>query len=138
MQDHYQLTDAEFTAQFADCRLDPNLFSHEAHLRLAWIIIEQHGIAEAEKIIPRQLKNYVNALGASDKYNETLTIAAIKAVYHFKGKSKADNFPDFIAEFPPLKYHFKELMAQHYGFDIYNSARAKATFLAPDLLPFDY
>ena len=37
MQDHRQLTDQEFSAQFEQTTLDAALFNHEAHLRLAWI-----------------------------------------------------------------------------------------------------
>lgn len=136
MPSHFDYSDAEFVAQFARCTLDPSVFSHEAHLRLAWINIREYGLLEARVMTKKQLKNYVNHLGAEDKYNETLTIAAINAVNHFIAKSAFDNFRDFITEFPKLKTHFKALMACHYGFDIYNSPTAKATYLAPDLLPF--
>jgi hypothetical protein len=40
-------------------------------------------------------------------------------------------------EFPRLKTNFRELMACHYGFDIYTSEKAKMKYLEPDLLPFD-
>ena len=120
-----------------NCTLSTSIFSHEAHLRLAWINIDKYGIENAEINIQNQLKKYVNFIGAEDKYNTTLTIAAIKAVYHFMLKSESDNFRDLIAEFPTLKYNFKELMAFHYGFDIYTSVDAKKEYLAPDLLPFD-
>lgn len=137
MEDHFKLSDAEFEQQFANCELNPGDFSHEAHIRLAWIHINRYGIEQAEKNIQIQLQNFVAFVGAKDKYNVTLTIAAIKAVYHFWLKSGSDNFKDFIAEFPRLKYNFKELMDCHYGFDIYNSDKAKIEFLEPDLIPFD-
>ncbi|MEL7002009.1 MAG: hypothetical protein AAFN93_04645 [Bacteroidota bacterium] len=137
MEKHFELSDSEFERRFNDCLLDPSIFSHEAHLRLAWINIDRYGIIEAEKKIQHQLRAFVQSLGAADKYNTTLTVAAIKAVYHFKLKSNSDNFQDFIEEFPRLKYNFKELMSSHYGFDIYNSMLAKKEFLKPDLLPFD-
>lgn len=137
MEDHFRLSDFEFAQQFKECNLDPILFTHEAHLRLAWIHIKNHGIEKAEETIQSQLKNFVVFAGALDKYNTTLTLAAIKAVYHFMLKSDTDNFKDFITEFPRLKYNFKALMACHYGFDIYVSHKAKTEFLEPDLLPFD-
>lgn len=137
MEKHFELSNTEFEKKFISCELDPEIFSHEAHLRLAWINIKKYGIEKAEKNIQVQLKNYVKAVGAEDKYNVTLTLAAIKGVYHFMLKSNADSFEAFISEFPKLKYNFKELMSCHYGFDIYNSKRAKSHFLEPDLLPFD-
>ena len=137
MEKHFELSDAEFEQQFINCELSPDIFSHEAHLRLAWINIKKYGIKKAETNIQRQLREYVKSVGAENKYNTTLTLAAIKAVYHFMLKSDSNSFEDFIAEFPRLNYKFKELMSCHYGFDIYNSEQAKTNFMEPDLLPFD-
>lgn len=135
--DHFQFTNEQFKQQFASCQLNSELFNHEAHLRLAWIHITKYGIDDALENIQSQLKAYVKHLGARDKYNKTVTIAAVKAVYHFFLKSKSDNFQDFIAEFPRLKNNFKGLMGSHYGMDIFNSEKAKKEYVRPDILPFD-
>ena len=137
MKSHYDLTNAEFELQFDSCKLDSNLFSHEAHLRLAWIHITKYGIEKALINIQSQLTRYVTHVGESTKYNKTVTVAAIKAVHHFILKSKSDNFMDFIAEFPRLQNNFKGLMDRHYGVDIFKSAKARKEFISPDLLPFD-
>ena len=137
MEKHFNLTDTEFERQFEHCELDPSIFSHEAHLRLAWIHITRYGIEKALENIQLQLQQYVRHLGAEDKYNTTLTVAAIKAVYHFILKSKSDTFEELITEFPRLKNNFRELMGCHYAIDIFNSEKAKRKFLEPDLLPFD-
>lgn len=137
MEKHFELSDSDFENKFINCELNPSDFTHEAHLRLAWINIKKYGIKQAEKNIQIGLKNFVEFVGAKDKYNVTLTLAAIKAVYHFMLKSKSDNFKNFITEFPRLKNNFKDLMSCHYGFDIYNSDKAKTEFLEPDLIPFD-
>ncbi|ASS50181.1 MAG: hypothetical protein A3D31_11470 [Candidatus Fluviicola riflensis] len=137
METHFDLTDQAFIQQFEACALNPELFTHEAHLRLAWIHLNQYGEIVAIENVSKQLLNYVIFLGARDKYNQTLTTAAVKAVFHFINKSASDNFKDFIAEFPRLKFNFKELMEQHYTFDIFNSDEAKHVFLEPDLAFFD-
>lgn len=137
IEHHSQLTNTEFENRFQNCELSPKLFSHEAHLRLAWIHINQYGAAKAIQNITNQIKNYVKHLDAEDKYNETLTVAAIKVVEHFMNKSQSDNFQDFIIEYPRLKNNFKTLIDAHYGFDIFNSKKAKQKYLEPDLLPFD-
>jgi len=137
MENHFQWSDFEFKNQFENCELNPSLFSHEAHLRLAWIHINTYGIDVALSNIPSQIKNFVKRVGAEDKYNETLTLAAIKAVYHFMLKSESNTFKNFIKEFPRLKNSFRNLIDTHYGFDIFNSELAKSQFLEPDLLPFD-
>lgn len=137
MEAHFILTDIEFEQQFQTCLLDPNIFTHEAHIRLAWIHITKYGADKAIANIRQQLQNFVDNIGARTKYNETVTVAAIKAVYHFMLKSTTTNFRDFIAENPRLKYNFKELMAFHYQTDIFNSPAAKEKYVTPELLPFD-
>ena len=137
MKSHFELSDTQFEQQFKSCELDPTLFSHEAHLRLAYILIGKYGHDKAITNVCNQLAAFVTYLGTINKYNTTLSVAAVKAVYHFMQKSKANDFKGFIAEFPQLKYEFKRLMQCHYSFDIFGSERAKTTYLQPDLKPFD-
>ena len=136
MYNHKLLSNTEFENQFQSMTLDPILFTHEAHLRLAWIHINKYGLEMAIENITIQIRNYVEKLGVKDKYNLTLTIAAIKTVNHFYNKSESDHFNNFIKEFPRLKHSFRELLGCHYGIDIFNSDLAKNKYLEPDLLPF--
>jgi hypothetical protein len=136
MQSHLQLTDNEFETQFLSCVFSPALFTHEAHIRLAWIHINKYGCQIAIENITTQLLNYVNVLGANSKYNHTLTIAAVKAVNHFINKSTSSSFAGFINEFPRLNTNFKDLIAFHYSLDIYNLEKGRLQFVEPDLVPF--
>ncbi len=137
MEAHTQLSDTAFEKQFQEGTFDPALFTHEAHLRLAWLYISKYGVAATIPKICAEIRYFAAQNGAPDKFNQTLTEAAVKAVYHFMLKSKTESFQEFVAEFPRLKYRFKDLMAAHYSFDIYNNPVAKQRFLAPDLEPFD-
>ena len=136
MEAHFELSNDVFEQQFKTCTLNPALFSHEAHLRLAWIHIKKYGVDKAIENICEQLTAFTGSVGASDKYNKTLTIAAIKAVNHFINKADIDNFQDFIQAFPRLKFNFKELMSFHYRVDIYSLETAKKEYIEPDLIPF--
>lgn len=135
MEQHFKLSDTELEQQLASCALDPALFSHEAHLRLAWLQIRQYGMTKAKERIQQQLRTYVEHLGAADKYHTTLTIVAIAAVHHFMAQSSADNFRDFLLEFPQLKTNFKGLVNSHYSYDIFQSDEARQVFVAPDVKP---
>ena len=137
MEDHYNFLDSPFENLFANCQLDPSLFSHEAHLRLAWIHIKKYGIDRAEENIEIQLKKFVAHVGATDKYHTTLTIVAVRAVNHFIQKSDHTDFQTFIAAFPKLKSDFKGLINSHYSYDIFQSEKARKKFLKPDLVPFN-
>ena len=136
MESHLELNDDLFEEEFAACTLDPKIFSHEAHMRLAWIHIKKYGVDRAVENICIQLVAYVEHLGSRNKFNKTLTVAAIYAVNHFINRSHTNTFKDLIEEFPRLKFNFKDLMAAHYGIDIYTSPAAKENFMQPDLLPF--
>ena len=137
MKNHFILNDSEFEKAFESCSLDPSLFSHEAHVRLAWIHINKYGIDKAEKNIQKQLQKFVLHVGAKDKYHKTITIVAIKAVNHFIKQSNTDSFINFIEEFQQLKTNFKTLINSHYSIDVFNSEFAKVNFLKPDLIPFN-
>lgn len=137
MEKHLELSEEEFLRQFTDCTLDPSIFSHEAHLRLAWINIRKYGIVQATANIQSQLLKFVEALGEKDKYNKTVTLAALFIVNHFIQRSNSDNFSDFISGFPKLKTDFKGLIASHYSIDVFTSSKAKTEYLEPDILPFD-
>jgi N-formylglutamate deformylase len=130
------LSDLEFLRQFRTSELDPLLFNHEAHLRLAWLQIDKFGPEQAIENIEDQLQNFVTHVGAQDKYHKTLTIAAVHAVSHFMTKAQSDNFADFLKEFPQLKNNFKELINSHYNIDIFNSASAKTEYIAPNKILF--
>ena len=137
MKNHFYLSDEELVQQFSSCELDPDIFSHEAHLRLAWILIDKYGVERAVDLIQDGLRQFVESIGADDKYHATLTVAAVKAVHHFMLKSMSGDFSEFMAEFPELKTKFKQLIAAHYGFDIYRSEAARINYIEPDLIAFD-
>lgn len=137
MEDHFNLTDIEFETQFKNCELKPSLFSHEAHLRLAWIHINAYGIGKAIQNVEQQLEKFVEYLGETGKFNKTLTVAAVKVVYHFMLKSKSTSFKEFMREFPQLKTDFRRLINTHYGINIFSSDKAKTEYVEPDLVPFD-
>lgn len=137
MEQHFNLSDDELESQFKDCTLDPAVFTHKEHIRLAWIHISKYGLVEAEKNIITQLKKYVIAINEVDIYNETLAVAAVKIVNHFMQRTNSNKFQDLIDEHPRLVTNFKGLIASHYGFDIYNNDKAKKAYLEPDLIPFN-
>lgn len=137
LTDHSQLSDKEFEALFEKGDLPPSLFSHEAHLRLAWLYIKKYGQEKAAEKTCEEIKQFDRLHGKGDKFNTTVSVAAIKMVHHFIKKSESNDFYTFINKFPRLKTGFKELLHQHYGLDIFSNKEAKTSFIEPDLLSFD-
>ena len=135
--DHYSLKDADLLEAMEKAKLDPKLFSHEAHLRWGWLLLEEYEPEDAIAKACEQLENYTKLLGIPQKFNKTVTVAAIKAIHHFKLKSQGSDFKDFMQQFPRLKSSFRELMGFHYSLDIFNDDKARQEFIEPDLLSFD-
>ena len=136
IKDHWQFADDEYERQFETYTLKPGMFSHEAHLRLAYIHIQKYGADQAEKNMCDQIKGFAESLGFYDKFNKTVTIASVKTMHHFMQKSTSHDFKTFIQEFPRLLTNFKDILAQHYGFNVFADKRAKKEYIEPDLLPF--
>lgn len=136
MTSHNVLSDTLFLEQFENCTLDPKCFDHEAHLRLVWLYINKEGCDIALIKVTQGLMAYTQSLGAADKYNHTLTVAAAKAVNHFINKSKSQKFPKFIKEFPRLKSDFMALLEMHYNRTTLLAEDAKSAYVEPDLMPF--
>ena len=137
MRSHNELSDSEFESAFNSARLDPELFSHEAHLRLAWIHITKYGVEKAISNITSQIKAYTKSLGADEKYHETLTIVGVRAVHHFMLRSETTDFEGFIQENTKLMDQFKDLVDSHYHEDIFKSDLARSIFIEPDKEPFN-
>ena len=131
------LSDSEFELQFAHGSLAPELFTHEAHLRLAWIQLKKYGHEQALANVCGQIRNFDELHGDGTKFHLTLSQAAVRAVEHFRRKSKSDNFQDFLEEFPQLMSRFMELILSHYSAEVLFSDRAKFAYVAPDIEAFD-
>lgn len=131
------LSDNDFAEQFAHCTLEPTLFTHEAHLRLAWLHVTHYGVLQAIQNICPQIAAYDKVFGDGTKYHKTVTIASVFVIDHFIHKSTSSTFENFIAEFPRLRTHFRDILSQHYSTDIVKDARAKTRYFVPDLQPFD-
>lgn len=136
MKNHLNLNDQQFEQQFRDGTFPPALFTHEAHLRLAWIHVHRYGVEQACLNVCDQIQSFDQLHGDGTKFHYTLTVAAVRTVNHFHQRSHSDNFVDFIREFPRLITNFKGLLDTHYSGFILRLQRAKLEYLEPDLLPF--
>ena len=56
---HTDYTDDVFELAFSNCKLDPAIFNHEAHLRLTWIHLHKYGLDTALTNIKTQLKRHL-------------------------------------------------------------------------------
>ncbi len=133
---HWDYSDEEFVEKLVSGTLNPGLFSHEAHIRLAWIFISKSGEEKAIADTCAAIKGYVDHLKIKGKYHETITVAAVKLV---AGAMRTHNYAgvrDLLAKNASLLHHFKESVQRHYSFDVFDDPRARDQYVEPDLIPF--
>ena len=123
------LNDTDFLNEIVNCTLSPELFTHEAQLRLSWVLINKYGVEIAtvknckikERYFIKSLKN--------DTFNLPLTKAYTEILHFFMESSSTKDFDKLLREFPRLKFSFKNLVKTHYGYNILKEHRTQK--LAP-------
>lgn len=133
---HLDYSNDQFLLGFSSGNFPPLLFSHEAHLRLAFLLIQKYGARTAADELCHLIRRFDQQHGDGTKFNVTVTVASCKVVFHFMQKASQANFSSLLEEFPQLKTDFLRLLRTHYGFDIFRHPQAKAEYMEPNLLPF--
>ena len=100
MKDHNELSDEEFEKEFSECKMPEEDFTHEAHLRLAWIYIHKYGARKAVDKVNVDLVRYTIFLGAEHIYNKTVTSAAVKLWIIFLKNKKENPLVNCLLNFP--------------------------------------
>jgi hypothetical protein len=100
------LDDAALLAGFTDATLPGAAFGHREHVRVAFLFLRAHADFGAAAVAFRAaLRRFVAALGAADRYHETLTWAYLALVHeHMHGHDDGDS-PAFLRRCPELARH---------------------------------
>ncbi len=133
VQSHIELSDIEFARQFENLHLNPEWFTHEAHLRLAWIYSYIYDIEKAINKFRNGIHSFDSKYGDGTKYHETITIFLIKLVYEREKTSSSLTFDKFKERNLDLFQCYRDLISAYYSFDIAKDRNAKLEFIAPDL-----
>ena len=72
------INDSDFLQQFEDHTLDPSHFDHLGHLRLAWLYLNRYELELAIDKVTNGISGYAASLGATDKFQHTLTEALVR------------------------------------------------------------
>ena len=79
----------------------------------------------------RRIRGFAEALGAFEKYHDTLTVAWSRVVGHAALSSRNSSFKEFLDAHPELLR--RDLLSAHYSRDLLYSPGARARFVEPDL-----
>jgi hypothetical protein len=146
------MTDDEFLCAFERCTIARKDWTHEAHVRMAWIYVTRcsadedvfdrvrRGIKKLNTVFVRRQQVLCRALPTKPKdprgldgYHETITVAFVTVI-----ESRAEPGEDFSAfrdRNPDLFDRKLSALLKHYSPQRLFSAPAKVEFLEPDLEP---
>jgi hypothetical protein len=129
-------TDADFLAAFASCTLPRPEWTHEAHVRMAYLYLRDRPDADALLPAVREGIHRLNAsYGNPTGYHETITAAFLRLVADRLRRAPSPTFDAFRAAHPDLFLPALGGLAPHYTHDLLHSTDARARFLPPDRDP---
>src|SRR5262245_49263936 len=127
------MTDDEFLAAFDACTLPKPLWTHEAHVRLAWICLNRTPYAAARDRVRAGIHKYNESLGNTTGYHDTVTVAFVRiiAAKHTAGES----FAAFKRANPDVFSKERPILLKYYSKSRLDSDAARAEFIEPDVVP---
>ena len=123
------MRDRELVEQFEACTLPPDLFSHRAHVRVAWLYLREGDLLPTLTRYSEAIKRYAASLGASTKYHETITWAFLFLIHERMQHAPHTTFDDFAAANEDL---FGPILTRYYSPEVLASEVARRTFVLPD------
>lgn len=122
------LTDAAFLAAFEDGSLPPSQFRHQDHLRMAYLYLRDHGLGGAIARMTSGLRHYVQILGKTEKYHETVTVAFLALINErLAAGGDPGDWERFAARHPEL--FERDLLTTYYPAEVLSSDEARRTFV---------
>ena len=112
MNSHFQYNDEQFESLFSNCSLNPALFNHTAHIRLAFIYIKKYGLEEAIEKVSAQIQQFDRTHGDGTKFDPQLTEDSVRVVHAYMQESKIEHFQSFLLRYPMFLVSFKSLLEE--------------------------
>jgi len=133
----YELSNKTFLSLFEEKSLDPKYFSHLGHIRLAWIYLNKYEHSMAVDKACVGIKAYASSLGATDKFNMTMSVAMMEIISHRINKLDDKSWQTFMANNTDLIENSFAILLKYYSKEQLFSNAAKMTVLKPDLRPIE-
>ncbi len=131
------MSDHEFLTAFEACRLPAAEWTHSAHLRFAWLVLNEMPYSQALNRIRLGINRYNNAVLKKDMaYHETITVAYTRLIVHARNTLPASHrFEEFCSSCPALFDRLMPVLMIHYSRDVLFGTPARLSFVEPDLAP---
>jgi hypothetical protein len=131
------MDDATLWTAFHDKTLTHAQWTHEAHLRVAWLHVTRHPLDEAHLRMRAGILRLNERHGLVESpergYFETLTYAWLALVAAAQREHSAATSTALLETCPSLRD--RSLPLRHYSRELLRTVRARAIFVPPDLAP---
>jgi hypothetical protein len=129
------MTDAEILAAFEGCTLPREAWTHEMHVRVAWLYLRGTSFEAALPAIGQAIRTYNASKGVDPAaYNETVTHAFVHLIRH-RRSATPETFEAFRARNPDLFDRVAPILLRHYAKETLASRAAHEAFVPPDRAP---
>lgn len=125
------MNDQEFLEAFEDTNLEPKLFDHTAHIRMGWIYVKNYPLAKAIDRFANALRAYTRAVGAEDKYHETITWFYMLLIAERQARTNAATFDAFLAKNTDLVAS-PSILTRYYRPETLAGEQAQQHYVLPD------
>ena len=86
------MSDSELLHHFEHCTLLPSLWTHEAHVRVAWLYLKEHEESTALQLVRTGIQRFNDrVLKKAMAYHETITAAFIRLIAHERSLLECDH-----------------------------------------------
>lgn len=129
-----------FVHALEDGTLPASDFDHRAHLRYAWILLQQIPLGEALPRIGATLERFARLHGAPEKYHVTVTWTYVLIVHELMQGHQGDapvGFDELLEGNPLLREPVPRFMARFYASATWQSDRAASSYVLPDRVRSD-
>jgi len=126
-------TDEEFLRAFLECTLPEPEWTHRAHLRMAWLLLDTGSYAEVLPRVRAGIQRYNASLEKDIAYHETITQVFLRLIAHrIETGGRGESFGAFCESNPDLVERGLGALLRYYRVETLLSDAARAEFVEPD------
>ncbi|HET7651115.1 MAG TPA: hypothetical protein VFL15_10495 [Gammaproteobacteria bacterium] len=130
------LPDDAFVEAFENLTLDPKLFNHRGHLRLAWCYLNWLPLGEAAQRCADSIRRFATHHGSPEKFHLTMTYAFMHIVSaRLSNAVPGEDFAGFCDRNPDLLRDGRALIGRYYSSRRLSDPAARMAFIEPDVMP---
>jgi hypothetical protein len=127
-----RMTDEAFARAFEKGSITPAQFDHAAHVRVAWVYLQEaESLEEALSRMRDAIRRFAAAAGVPGKYHETITVLWMRLLAEVRAAGASGELADVLLAHPALAD--KDLPLQYYSRALLFSDDARAGWVEPDL-----